>query len=172
MTKPECDDSTDVEITETLSETTVCLASQEQIEALMLKLTKLVDECVKRRNKLLVDLGCTLEKAKARYASGGSLSALISMRKVQKLRVEVAHLSSTRCKLMAIFVKVQVELEQAREFGDDDDLVLVDVELEDYMAAIEDAQEDCSPKMTASMLKTDEDLFQEVHDLVSRSSSK
>lgn len=157
-------------VTERLNnKTTISRASEAQIEEVLLEVTKLVHACMKRRNEVQKHLGFTLDKARARYSSGGTSSALVSMRRVDKLRAELTKLAAKWCKLMEVFVQVQVELEQSPDYAGGDHFV-VDLELQELRLAMEEAQEQkycCVPNMA----KGDEELLSEVQELATRSVS-
>jgi len=88
------------------------LVSNSQVEALLCDLTRHIDACMRRKNELHHDIQTTLTKARARYVSGGTASALVSMRRIAKLRVELARVGACRCRLMEIFVQVKAEFQK------------------------------------------------------------
>lgn len=155
---------------EELSSTTsssfyVNLASESEVEKLLLKLDKLVKASIRRKNELNRNVRNSLEKAKARYSSGGSTSALVSMRQVQKMRIEAAHHGANWCKLMGIFLQIQAELEDCHYFSSGDPL-LFDLELEFFESTMENVEKKVSD--LRAMLQDDATLYKELNDLLTR----
>lgn len=148
------------------NEVTLCLSNESEVEHLLLQLGKLVSGSIRRKNELRQRVKKSLEKAKARYVSGGSTSAVVSMRQVQKLRMEEARQGAHWCKLMGIFVQIQAELDECQFFSSGDP-VLVDLELEFFESTAENVQTKiCELK---ELLHDDKELYRELNDLLSES---
>ena len=160
------------------------LASESQVELLLIDLSRHVKVCMERKNELHQVIRKSFAKAKARYSSGGTASALVSMRRIAKLRLELARLGVCRCTLMEIFVQVKTELQQHddKPTSDDDSdgdedyedegstassrchehfqPQLVDLELEFFRSAMEQAvQAIHAPKRIE---RTDQELLKEL----------
>eukprot|EP00977_Amphora_coffeiformis_P021251 scaffold9085_cov215-Amphora_coffeaeformis.AAC.19 len=105
---------------------TLHMVSGSQVETLLCNLTRHVSACMKRKNELYHDIRTSFAKARARYVSGGTASALVSMRRVAKLRIALARVAACRCALMEIFVQVKAEFQQDEDttssHHDDDDM--------------------------------------------------
>ena len=140
----------------------LCLVSESQIESLTLDISKQISECMQRKNKLQADLRKCLEKTKARYACGGQGSALGSMRRVQKLRNEITQLTSMRCVLLELRVQLQMEIQRFETFQENEP-VMVDLELEEFRAALETVLEQA--RTTKLPDKDDDELLRELVEL-------
>ena len=151
------------------SETTFCLSDQSEVERLLFQLGELLNGSIKRKNELRRRVQKSLEKAKARYVSGGSTSAVVSMRQVQKLRIEEVRHRAFWCKLMGIFLQIQAELDDCRFFSSGDP-VLVELELEFFESTAENVQAKIDDLKT--MLQGDENLYKELDALLSEQQSK
>lgn len=114
---------------------TLSFVSGSQVESLMLEISNMVSECIEQKNALRAELVSTLAKAKARYASGGKVSALISMRRVHKIRKTISGLLSTRCSLMELLVQVQTEIQRFQPFHENES-VMCDLELEEFRSSL------------------------------------
>lgn len=150
------------------NETMICLNSESEVELLLLQLGELVNGSIKRRNELRHRVHKSLEKAKARYVSGGSTSAVVSMRQVQKMRIEEARQGALWCKLMGIFVQIQAELDECKFFSSGDP-VLVELELEFFESTAESVQ--AKIHELRNILEDDKSLYKELNDLLTESPS-
>ena len=146
-----------------LDGTTLRLENESEVERLLLELGILVNGSIKRKNDLRRKVHKRLEKAKARYTSGGSTSALVSMRQVQKMRMQEACERARWCKLLGIFVQIQAELEECQYFSSGDP-ILVELELEFFESTAEKVKEKiCEIK---AMLQDDDTLYKELNKLL------
>lgn len=149
--------------------TTFRLNSESEVDRLLIQLEALVNGSIKRKNELRQRVKKSLDKAKARYVSGGSTSALVSMRRVQKMRMEEARVSALRCKLLGIFVQIQAELEECQYFSSGDP-VLVDVELEFFASTAESVKEKIGE--LKALIEDDKDVYKALNDLLTENPSK
>lgn len=140
----------------------LCLVSETQIESLTLDISKQISECMQRKNMLQADLRQCLEKTKARHACGGQGSALVSMRRVQKLRNEITQLTSMRCVLLELRVQLQVEIQRFEAFQKNEP-VMVDLELEEFRAALDAVKK--QSRTTKLPEKDDDKLLRELIEL-------
>lgn len=148
------------DVTESQSDSTISLASQSEVECLLIDISDSIGACIKRKNEIRLDIKNTSQKAKARYASGGVTSALISMRRVHKLRHELVRLAAKRCKLMEIFLQVQTE---SPSFAVES--CMVDLELEYFRSSLD--QVDDALDELDMVERTDDELLVELRTLSS-----
>ena len=158
----DCSETSAGSMDDSSSSSCICLVSESQIERLTLDISNQISECMQRKNKLQVDLRKCLEKTKARYACGGQGSALVSMRRVQKLRNEIARLTSMRCVLLELRVQMQMEIQRFENFQENEP-VMVDLELEEFRAALDAVLEQA--RTTRLPEKGDDELLRELHEL-------
>ena len=148
------------------TDTTLCLNNESEVERLLIQLEALLNGSIKRKNELRQRVKKSLDKAKARYVSGGSTSALVSMRRVQKMRMEEALQGALWCKLMGIFVQIQAELDECQYFSSGDP-ILVELELEFFKSTAESVQAKIGE--LKAIIEHDEYLYKALNDLLTQS---
>ena len=148
---------------------TLCLNDESEVERLLIQLGELVNGSIKRKNELRHRVQKSLEKAKARFVSGGSTSALVSMRQVQKIRMEEVRQGALWCKLMGLFIQIQAELDECQYFSSGDP-ILVDLELEFFESTAEKVEAKIGE--LKAMLQDDANLYKALNNLLSEGSSK
>ena len=104
------------------------------------------------------------ELAMARYEGGSNNSALVSMRRVHKMRMAVAQLTEVQNRLMGLHGQVEMELQHAQLLADGDGPVLVDIDLEEFRTSARKVEEEVNARSIEG--KRDADLLEELKLLV------
>lgn len=142
--------------------------SSMQPEAAVLKLlTQLkdrIDSRRERRQEYEKRIGSCCELAMARYEGGSNNSAIVSMRRVHKMRMAVGQLTEVENRLKELHTQIETELQHAQLLADGDSPVLVDIDLEHFRTSARKIEEEVNARKIED--KPDNELLEELKVLV------
>lgn len=132
---------------------------------LLAELQRRIETTKVQKQQLKQNIKNRLQLAQARYEGGGSASALVSMRRVQKLRFDLVRLASVESQLMELHNGILSKLERARTRALDGPIVM-DLDLEDLYNTGRRVRE--KTKSHAFKEKSDAELLEELSESTTR----
>jgi len=149
------------------SNSTSHVSSMEPDTAVLKLLDQLkerVDSRRVRRKEYEKRIDSCRELAMARYEGGSNNSAIVSMRRVHKMRMAVEQLKEVESRLMGLYGQIEMELQHAQLLSDGDGPVLVDVDLEHFRSSARKVEQEVNARPIED--KSDADLMEELQLLV------
>jgi len=143
------------------------LSSMEPDSAVLKLLAQLkdrIDSRRVRRQEYEKRIDSCLELAMARYEGGSNNSAIVSMRRVHKIRMAVDQLKEVENSLLGLHGQIELELQHAQLLADGDGPVLVDIDLEHFRSSARKVEQEVNARSIED--KSDADLLEELKILV------
>ena len=143
----------------------ISFSNESHAIRLLAELQRRIETTKVEKQQLKQRIKNRLQLAQARYEGGGSASALVSMRRVQKLRSDLVRIASVESELMEMHNGILSKLERARTRAVDEPIVM-DLDLEDLYNTGRRAGE--KPKALGFKEKSDAELLEELSESTAR----